>query len=160
MMTCERGEPYDAGTNPGGTAGPWRRLLMTLPAEDHSVRLARHAAHVVLGAWRLAHMEETAVLIVSELVTNAVRHARGTDVVEVDLHATRTCLRIEIQDSDRHWPQPRIPDGFDESGFGFILVNALAGAWGVRETEAGKAVWAELDIRRGGVSGGPFGPIS
>jgi two-component sensor histidine kinase len=133
---------------------------MTLPAEDHSVRLARHAAHVVLSAWRLAHMEEAAVLIVSELVTNAVRHAKGTDVVEVDLHATRTCLRIEIQDFDRNWPQPRIPDGFEESGFGFILVNALAGAWGVRETEAGKAVWAELDIRRDGVSGGPFCPIS
>jgi len=133
---------------------------MTLPAETHSVRLARHAAHVVLGAWRLAHMEETAVLIVSELVTNAVCHARGTDVVEVDLHATRTCLRIEIQDFDRNWPQPRIPDGFEESGCGFILVNALAGAWGVRETEAGKAVWAELDIRQGGVSGGPFCPIS
>ena len=94
-------------------------------------------------------MEETAVLIVSELVTNAVRHARGTDVVEVDLHATRTCLRIEIQDSDRHWPQPRIPDGFEESGFGFLLVDALAAKWGVRETEGGKAVWAELDTGQG-----------
>ena len=133
---------------------------MTLPAEDHSVRLARHAAHVVLGAWRLAHMEETAVLIVSELVTNAVRHARETDVVEVDLHVTRTCLRIEIQDSDRHWPQPRIPGGFEESGFGFVLVDALADKWGVRETTAGKAVWAELDMGRDGVSPGPFGMIS
>ena len=159
-MTCERGELYDARINPGGTAGPWRRLLMTLPAETHSVRLARHAAHVVLGAWRLAHMEETAVLIVSELVTNAVRHARETDVVEVDLHATRTCLRIEIQDCDRHWPQPRIPDGFEESGFGFVLVDALAAKWGVRETTTGKAVWAELDVRRDGVSADLFGPIS
>jgi serine/threonine-protein kinase RsbW len=133
---------------------------MTLPAEDHSVRLARNAAHVVLGAWRLAHMQETAVLIVSELVTNAVRHARETDVVDVDLHATRTCLRIEIQDCDRQWPQPRIPGGFEESGFGFVLVDALAAKWGVRETTTGKAVWAELDIRRDGVSPGPFGMIS
>jgi len=133
---------------------------MTLPAEDHSVRLARNAAHVVLGAWRLDHMQETAVLIVSELVTNAVRHARETDVVDVDLHATRTCLRIEIQDCDRHWPQPRIPGGFEESGFGFVLVDALADKWGVRETTTGKAVWAELDVRRDGVSPGPFGMIS
>ena len=160
MMTCERGEPYDARTNPDGTADPSRRLLMTLPAEDHSVRLARHAAHVVLGAWRLAYIEETAVLIVSELVTNAVRHARETDLVEVDLHVTQTCLRIEIQDSDRLWPQPRIPGGFEESGFGFVLVDALAAKWGVRETTTGKAVWAELDIRRDGVSPGPFGMIS
>ena len=120
---------------------------MTLPAESHSVRLARHAAHVVLAAWRLGHVEETAVLIVSELVTNAVRHATGTDVIEVDLLATRTCLRIEIEDTDRRWPRPRIPDGFEESGFGFVLVDALAAKWGVRETAAGKAVWAELDAR-------------
>ena len=133
---------------------------MSLSAEDHSVRLARHATHVVLSAWQLAYMEESAVLIVSELVTNAVRHARETDVVEVDLHATRTCLRIEIQDCDRHWPQPRIPGGFEESGFGFVLVDALAAKWGVRETTTGKAVWAELDIRRDGVSSGPFGMIS
>lgn len=145
MMTCGRGEPYDTRTNPDGTAGPWRRLVMTLPADDYSVRLARRAAHVVLGAWRLAHMEETVVLIVSELVTNAVRHASGSDVVEVDLHATRTCLRIEIQDYDHHWPLPRIPGGFEESGFGFVLVDALADKWGVRETATGKAVWAELD---------------
>ena len=133
---------------------------MTLPAEDHSVRLARNAAHVVLGAWRLAHMQETAVLIVSELVTNAVRHARETDVVDVDLHATRTCLRIEIQDCDRQWPQPRIPGGFEESGFGFVLVDALAVKWGVRETTTGKAVWAELDVRRDDVSADPFGAMS
>src|SRR6266566_914220 len=138
-MTAGRGEPHDARTNPDGAAGPWRRLLMTLPAESHSVRLARHAAHVVLAAWQLAYVEETAVLIVSELVTNAVRHA------------TRTWLRIEIQDSDRRWPRPRVPDGFEESGFGFVLVDALASKWGVRETAAGKAVWAELDTRTGGV---------
>ena len=143
--------PHDDRTDPAGVAGPWRRLLMTLPAENHSVRQARHAARVVLAAWQLAYVEETALLIVSELVTNAVRHATGTDTIELDLHATRTWLRIEIQDSDRRWPRPRVPDGFEESGFGFVLVDALASNWGVRETAAGKAVWAELDTRTGGV---------
>ena len=122
---------------------------MTLPAAHPSVRLARHATRVVLTAWQLAHVEETAVLLVSELVTNAVRHARGTDVIAVDLQAARTWLRIEIHDTDRHWPQPRVPNRFDESGFGFVLVDALAGEWGVRETDTGKAVWAELDTRQG-----------
>ena len=149
MMTTGRGELDDARTEPDGTPGRGWRLLMTLPAESLSVRLARQAARLVLTAWWLAQMEGTAVLIVSELVTNAVRHARGTDVIAVDLHAAPTWLRIEIQDTDRHWPQPRIPDGFDESGFGFILVEALASNWGVRETDAGKAVWAEIDTRQG-----------
>ena len=147
-MTVDNGELYGAHACPNGVDSP-RQLRMTLPAVSHSVRLSRYATRAVLTAWQLGHVDEAATLLVSELVTNAVRHARGTDVITVDLHAGRTWLRIEVQDTDRHWPQPRIPDGFDESGFGFILVDALASTWGVRETEAGKAVWAELDTQRG-----------
>ena len=147
-MTVENGELHAAHACPSGVDSP-RQLRMTLPAVSHSVRLSRYATRAVLTAWQLGHVDEAATLLVSELVTNAVRHARGTDVIMVDLHAGRTWLRIEVQDTDRHWPQPRIPDGFDESGFGFILVDALASSWGVRETEAGKAVWAELDTQRG-----------
>ena len=147
-MTVDNGELYGAHACPSGVDSP-RQLRMTLPAVSHSVRLSRYATRAVLTAWQLAYVDEAATLLVSELVTNAVRHARGTDVITVDLHAGRAWLRIEVQDTDRHWPQPRIPDGFDESGFGFILVDALASTWGVRETEAGKAVWAELDTQQG-----------
>jgi anti-sigma regulatory factor (Ser/Thr protein kinase) len=145
-MTIESGEAYGA---PACTSGAHssRQLRMTLPAVSHSVRLSRHATHAALTAWQLGHVDEAAALLVSELVTNAIRHAKGIDVVTVNLHAGRTWLRIEVQDTDRHWPQPRIPGRHDDSGFGFILVNALASNWGVRETETGKAVWAELDTR-------------
>ena len=146
-MTVDNGELYGAHACPSGVDSP-RQLRMTLPAVSHSVRLSRYATRAVLTAWQLGHVDEAATLLVSELVTNSVRHARGTDVIMVDLHAGRTWLRIEVQDTDRHWPQPRIPDGFDESGFGFILIDALASSWGVRETEAGKAVWAELDTQQ------------
>jgi anti-sigma regulatory factor (Ser/Thr protein kinase) len=148
-MTIENGAAYGAHTCPTG-ADSSRQLYMTLPAVSHSVRLSRYATRAVLTAWQLAHVDEPASLLVSELVTNAVRHARGIDVVTVNLHAGRTWLRIEVHDTDRHWPQPRIPGRLDESGFGFILVDALASNWGVRETEAGKAVWAELDTRSAG----------
>ena len=148
-MTVENGAAYGAHTCPSG-AHSSRQLCMTLPAVSRSVRLSRHATHAALTAWQLAHVDEAAALLVSELVTNAVRHAEGIDVVTVNLHAGRTWLRIEVQDADRHWPQPRIPGRYDESGFGFILVDALASNWGVRETEAGKAVWAELDTRPAG----------
>ena len=133
--------------NTGGTT--WRRLLMTLPASSESVRTGRHATRVVLSAWRLSRLEENAVLVVSELLTNAVRHARDTDAIELDLHVTRAWLRIEIQDRDRQWPRPRVLDELSESGFGFVLIDALAAKWGVRETDTGKAVWAELDIQPG-----------
>jgi hypothetical protein len=44
-----------------------------------------------------------------------------------------------------------VPAGLDESGFGFVLVEALAGKWGIRETATGKAVWAELDAGPAGL---------
>ena len=128
-MTVENGAAYGAHTCPSG-AHSSRQLRMTLPAVSRSVRLSRHATHAALTAWQLAHVDEAAALLVSELVTNAVRHAEGIDVVTVNLHAGRTWLRIEVQDADRHWPQPRIPGRYDESGFGFILVDALASNWG------------------------------
>jgi anti-sigma regulatory factor (Ser/Thr protein kinase) len=120
---------------------------MTLPAARHAVGLARQATRDALAIWRLACLEETAVLLVSELVTNAVRHARGTCAIELELQTAGSWLRIEVRDGDPRWPQPRTPDGFDESGFGFVLVDALARTWGVRETATGKAVWADLDAR-------------
>ena len=143
-MTAEQDERQGAHMCTGGSEEIRRRLCMTLPAADQSVWLARQATRVVLTAWQLASVEENAVLIVSELATNAVRHAEGTDLIALDLVAAPTWLRIEVHDTDRRWPQPRIPDDFDESGFGFVLVDALAGKWGVRDVEGGKAVWAEL----------------
>jgi len=130
---------------------------MTLPAAGHAVGLARQATRDALATWRLAGLEETAVLLVSELVTNAVRHARGTDAIALKLQTAGTWLRIEVQDGDSRWPQPRTPAGFDESGFGFVLVDAMASKWGVRGTATGKAVWAEVDARQAGEPGDPGG---
>jgi len=94
-------------------------------------------------------MEETAVLLVSELVTNSVRHADTTDfLLALRLEIAGPSLRIEVHDGDPRWPTPSSPAGLDESGFGFVLVEALADEWGVRETATGKAVWAQLDARR------------
>jgi serine/threonine-protein kinase RsbW len=152
-MTADQDGPRDARARSDGAEGTGRNLQLTLPAADYAVGLARQATRDALVGWRLAHLEEAAVLLVSELVTNAIRHARGTQAIALELHTAGTWLRIEVQDADPRWPQPRIPAGFDESGFGFILVDALARKWGVRETATGKAVWADLDQRR--EAGGP-----
>jgi len=112
-----------------------------------TVRLARQATRDTLAAWQLDHLEEAAVLLVSELVTNAVRHARDTGAIGLELTSAGTWLRVEVQDGDPHWRPERNPaDG--ESGFGFVLVDSLAGQWGIRRISAGKAVWAELDASR------------
>ena len=79
----------------GRTGAARRHLQLTLPACGQPVRLARQVTREVLAAWRLAHVQETAVLLVSELVTSAVRDAAGTGAVTLELHVVHTWLRIE-----------------------------------------------------------------
>jgi anti-sigma regulatory factor (Ser/Thr protein kinase) len=147
-MTADQGGPRGAHASSEWADRTQLNLQMTLPTASRAVRLARQATRDALVTWRLAYLEETAVLLVSELVTNAVRHARGSDPITLELQTAGTWLRIEVQDADPRWPQPRTPAEFDGSGFGFVLVDALAGKWGVRETATGKAVWAEIDERQ------------
>ena len=131
-----------------GRTGPARRhLQLTLPASGQPVRLARQVTREVLGAWRLAYVEETAVLLVSELVTNAARHARSTDAITLELAAAETWLRIEVYRCRPGLAVPRTPGEFDESGLGLVLVDSLAARWGVRESMTGNTAWAELDVR-------------
>ena len=125
-----------------------------LAATAQAPGLARQATHEALAAWQVAHLEETAVLLVSELVTNTVRHAdTNVSVVELRLETAGPWLRIEVHDADPNWPEPRTPDRLDGSGFGFVLIEALADKWGVRKATIGKAVWVELDARPDGEPG-------
>ncbi len=123
-------------------------MTLTLPATGQAAGLARRAARDVLSSWHLAHLEETAVLLVSELVSNVLRHARTRALAMALCLEPEGALLIEVHDADPHEPRPRTPGGLDESGFGFVLVEALAGKWGVRQTATGKAVWVELDARQ------------
>jgi serine/threonine-protein kinase RsbW len=119
---------------------------LTLHPAGPAAGLARQATREVLASWRVAHLEETAVLLVSELVTNSVRHADGGGSgLALRLQCTDTALRIEVHDRDPRRPRPGAPAELDESGFGLLLVDALARSWGVSDTATGKAVWAELD---------------
>jgi anti-sigma regulatory factor (Ser/Thr protein kinase) len=121
-----------------------------LPAHGESAGLARAAARRTLAYWGLSDLTEDAVLLVSELVGNAVCHARheagqyGGPTLTLSLTCAGPTLRIEVRDTDPRPPQPREPGALDESGFGFVLVDALASNWGVYPAEPGKAVWAEL----------------
>ncbi len=146
-MTADLNGPRDGVPQPGeGASG--RAQHVTLPAAPQAARIARAFTRRALITWDLMHLEEAAVLLVSELVANVVRHTQtGAALMVLRLECAGTCLRIEVEDTDPRWPQPRQSAGLCESGFGFVLVEALAGKWGVRETHAGKAVWTELDTR-------------
>jgi len=126
---------------------------VTLPATRPAATLARRATRDALADWRLGCLADTAVLLVSELVTNVVQHAGpAVSATVLRLEYGDGWLRIEVHDTCPHAPRPRVPDWLDESGFGLMLVDALAAKWGVQLTMHGKAVWAELDARPGGAA--------
>jgi serine/threonine-protein kinase RsbW len=139
----------------GRTGAARRHLQLTLPACGQPVRLARQVTREVLAAWRLAHVEETAVLLVSELVTNAVRDAASTSAITLELQVVHTWLRIDAYRCPPGPAMPRTTGESDQPGSGFALVDCLAGKWAwiawpargeVRETLTGETAWAELDV--------------
>jgi serine phosphatase RsbU (regulator of sigma subunit)/anti-sigma regulatory factor (Ser/Thr protein kinase) len=98
-------------------------------------------AGVLEGAgWR--DTVETAVLLVSELVTNAVRHARGPYSLVVTFHDDT--VEFSVEDGDAQVPVALAAGPLDESGRGFLLVGALADDWGARPVPGGKSTWFSL----------------
>jgi DNA-binding NarL/FixJ family response regulator len=116
---------------------------LDLPLELSAVREARHFVSKKLREWELEPLVDDALLIVSELATNAMTHARSGCGLRLVL--TPTTLRIEVVDSGTGTPEPQPPSVTGESGRGVNLVAALTTAWGMEVVEGeGKLVWAEL----------------
>ncbi|HET9381615.1 MAG TPA: ATP-binding protein [Streptomyces sp.] len=119
------------------------------PARPESVGAARRALRRHLGQWGLSTLADTAGLVLSELATNAQRHAcKGDDRLietryELLPHDT---LRMEVHDADEVRPQCKEPSSDSDSGRGLLLVDSLTGGnWGVsRRKGPGKLVWAHI----------------
>ncbi|GAA3375091.1 ATP-binding protein [Streptomyces sannanensis] len=126
----------------------------TFPAAPNVVRTARHAVRDTLHGWGLdAAVGDVAVLLVSELVTNSMRHASGPigvrlalPVADGDEKAERAALLVEVSDPlpDPPLERPAGPD--DEGGRGLQLVARSARRWGTRKDSEGKTVWFELAL--------------
>jgi anti-sigma regulatory factor (Ser/Thr protein kinase) len=118
-------------------------LDLTLPAEASSVAEARTRVCEAIAPEFDGGDVETLRLLVSEVVTNAVRHGASTGPFE--LHATWNAeVRVEVCDQgDGFTPAPRQGALDDPGGFGLFLVGRLADRWGV-ETEGGTTVWFVL----------------
>ena len=111
---------------------------------------ARRARKFVTDFCRAAEMPvqlcQTAALLVSELVTNAVIHGRTSATVEV--HRPADTLRVTVRDDNPDLPAVGdAPDFTDEHGRGLLIVSKLARRWGVEPSGDGKAVWFELAVR-------------
>lgn len=97
-----------------------------------------------MSGGRPGAVSDDAQLLVSELVTNAVVHGRGTVVVRASVGAGE--LRVEVQDDDPRPAQVRHAGEDDEGGRGISMLVVLAAAWGVQALPVGKYVWFTLPI--------------
>ncbi|MEU9186453.1 SpoIIE family protein phosphatase [Streptomyces sp. NPDC048484] len=127
---------------PADSVGDW-----TLPREPRSVGRAREFARNQLVAWDLEPLVDTAELLVSELVTNALRYGEGEIRLRLLLDRTLVC---EVWDAGLVQPRRRRARDTDEGGRGLQLVGLLSAAWGSRRTPRGKTVWFELPLPNGG----------
>ena len=89
-------------------------------------------------------VRDTAVLLASETVTNAIVHGRTEVHVVADVTAER--IRVEVADRSSRQPQPTHADITASSGRGLTLLDLLASAWGVDKQLVGKTVWFELRV--------------
>ncbi|MFE5396482.1 SpoIIE family protein phosphatase [Streptomyces sp. NPDC056568] len=126
---------------PSESVGDW-----TLPREPRSVGRAREYARAQLLAWDLEPLVDTTELLVSELVTNALRYGEGEIRLRLLLDRTLVC---EVWDSGLVQPRRRRARDTDEGGRGLQLVGLLSAAWGSRRTPRGKTVWFELPLPGG-----------
>lgn len=129
----------------GGGSGGSGRFQLPLPGDARAVRRARrfvaeHCAALGLTPERC----DDAVLLTSELVTNAVLHGRSDVCLELlDSHGV---VRVSVGDENSRRPAAVAQDAAALDGRGLALVDAVAQRWGVEDRPLGKAVWFELAL--------------
>jgi CheY-like chemotaxis protein len=116
---------------------------LDLEQDTLSPPTARRFVDATLRDWGCDPVIEDALLVVSELVTNAVTHAASD--ARLELRLAPGVLRIEVSDNGSGAPEPQSIDVTRPNGRGLLLVSAMAVAWGIDPIPEGKVVWAELD---------------
>ncbi|MEU1520055.1 SpoIIE family protein phosphatase [Streptomyces sp. NPDC005811] len=114
-----------------------------LPAEPAAVARARDLACDQLAAWGMNDAAFATELVVSELVTNAIRYGRPPIHLRLIHDTTLVC---EVSDDSNTAPHLRRARVFDEGGRGLFIVAQLTQRWGTRHTRMGKTIWAEVPL--------------
>jgi PAS domain S-box-containing protein len=123
---------------------PQELTTIQLPAEPAAAAAGRGFVAAALAAWGCTELVETARLLTSELVTNAVQHADGP--LRLGLRRTASQVIVEVSDNSIMRPTVQPKDPTSESGRGLLLVDALSDTWGTRLDGSAKAVWFALRL--------------
>ncbi|MFB7645751.1 ATP-binding protein [Streptomyces sp. NPDC056084] len=131
-----------SGTGAPGYTEVW-------PREPESAHRARLLVSAHLRAWGSEELADAGMLIVSELVTNAVDHTPYRLIRVTVQRPALHLVRIGVADASRAVPELRCPGEGAERGRGLVLVDALSWRWGYDRWPWGKVVWAELHLGGG-----------
>ncbi|MDQ0942053.1 SpoIIE family protein phosphatase [Streptomyces sp. V1I1] len=125
---------------------PRRTAMNVAQAEPERIAAARQQLRELLHDWTDAEQIDSAVLMVSEMVTNVLVHTDGHAllVAEVARGDAARRLRVEVADTSDELPHRRRPGEMASSGRGLLLMEMLADAWGVDPRGEGKSIWFEL----------------
>ena len=121
--------------------------MACFPPVPASVAAARHFVAASLASWRPGEQAQVAVLLASELVTNAIVHSgphRPSDEIAVTVNTTDGLARIEVRDNAPGAPELRVTSVDSHSGRGLLLIDALSSRWGFARSGRGNAVWFEI----------------
>ena len=123
-------------------------IALELPAEPHSAKVARDAVGGLDG--HLGSVYGDVVLLISELVTNSVRHAGldATQPLQLSVNIDDDLVRVAVRDPGPGFSPPEPPsDPGRAGGWGLVLVEQLAERWGVEHDGEANVVWCELRRR-------------
>jgi len=147
-----------SGADAAAAGAPSRRVTsrhVRLAALPSAVPWARRVLRHMLREWQLDELSDSALLLVSELVTNAVQ-ASGhrawpgpgkLPMIALSLQVSDTTLRTEVWDASPAVPALHESDLTGDRGRGLLLVDFLADGWGHRAAAGGKVVWCEVAVR-------------
>lgn len=116
---------------------------ITLAPDTAAASQARTWLRDLLTTWDLDVHTDDLLVVVSELVTNVVLHARS--VIEIAISVGEGVIELSVADTDHQAPKPRLAsEVWDEGGRGLALVSALSDDWGVVHRSQGKQIWVRL----------------
>jgi anti-sigma regulatory factor (Ser/Thr protein kinase) len=136
------------GALPSPTGRP--AYTQTLPCEPASARRARLLVSAACESWGLPGLVDSATLVVSELLANAVEHSGSRLVRVIVSNPEHDRVRVAVVDRSRVCPAPRAAAEDAEDGRGLAVVQALADRWGTEPKRWGKSVWAECAAKGSG----------
>ncbi|MDH6625226.1 serine phosphatase RsbU (regulator of sigma subunit)/anti-sigma regulatory factor (Ser/Thr protein kinase) [Streptomyces sp. LBL] len=147
LLLCRQGD--DSGGDDTALIRPTvRRTMLTVAqAEPERVAVARHQLRELLHDWRSADQIDSAVLLLSEMLTNVLVHTDADALLLAEVRTGSSAgrrVRVEVTDTSDDLPHKRRPGELASSGRGLMLVELLSDAWGVDPRGEGKTIWFEL----------------